>query len=286
MKFQIQYHEVVDSTNLLARNLAQQGAAEGTVVTAGQQTAGRGRRGRTWLSPPDTSIYMSLILRPQIKPEQASMLTLVMGLSVVQACRGLYHADAWIKWPNDMVINKKKVCGILTELNFMPVNKEEEAVKNPQELADHEMSKCESAQKTLAKSNAQNYPDFSVVIGVGMNVNQQHFPEEIMETATSLALEMGTIIDREKLMAEILRIFANNYEVFLESGDLRGLKADYNQVLINRGQSIRVLEPTGEYNGVSGGINDKGELLVTREDGSCTAVYAGEVSVRGVYGYV
>lgn len=250
MNYQIQYRETVDSTNVWAKELARGGAPEGTAAVADRQSAGRGRRGRSWVSPPKSSVYMSLILRPQIRPDQASMLTLVMGLSVVQACRESLGLDAWIKWPNDMVINGKKVCGILTEMGMVS-----------QEI------------------------DY-VVVGVGINVNQQDFPEEIAETATSLSLEKGEKLSREEVRAAVLETFARNYEKFLQTGDLCRLMDEYNQVLINKDRSIRVLDPAGEYNGISGGINEKGELLVTKGDGTCVAVYAGEVSVRGVYGYV
>lgn len=250
MQYQIQYQEVVDSTNDWAKRLAKEGAPEGLVCMADTQTAGRGRLGRQWASPAGDSISMSLLLRPQISPSQASMLTLVMGLSVVQACRSLLGVDAWIKWPNDMVIHGKKVCGILTEM-------------------------------TLQGSQID-----AVVIGTGINVNQTDFPEAIQATATSLALEYGQNMDRREVLDAVLAAFERNYELFLQTGDLRSLQEAYNQVLINRGNEIRVLDPKGAYNGISGGINENGELLVTKEDGTCEAVYAGEVSVRGVYGYV
>lgn len=250
MNYQMQYLEVVDSTNEWARRLAKEGALEGTLCMADAQTAGKGRRGRVWDSPSGHSIYMSLILRPAIRPEQASMLTLVMGLSVVQACRHLFAVDAWIKWPNDMVIAGKKVCGILTEMNM-----------------------------------GSSGIDF-VVIGTGINVNQMDFSGELTQNATSLALELGHCIHRRQLLDAVLSAFEKNYELFLENGDLRDLVDAYNRVLINKDKEIRVLDPAGEYYGISSGINEKGELLVTKEDGTCEEIFAGEVSVRGVYGYV
>lgn len=250
MDYQIHHQKEVDSTNLWAKELASQGAPEGTVALADCQSAGRGRRGRTWFSPKDSSIYMSLILRPHIKPEQASMLTLVMGLSAAQACRDILNLEAWIKWPNDVVINKKKVCGVLTEMQVFP----------------------EGIQY--------------VIIGVGINVNQTVFPDSIAETTTSLACEKGFELKKEEVMAAVLESFSRNYEIFLRTGTLRELMVKYNYMLISKDREIRVLDPVGEYSGVSGGINEKGELLVTKEDGTCAAVYAGEVSVRGVYGYV
>ena len=257
MNYQIHYREEVDSTNLWAKELAKQGAPEGTVTTAGSQTAGRGRRGRSWLSPPDTSIYMSLLLRPQIKPELASMLTLVMGLSTAQTIQKQTGLDAKIKWPNDIVVNKKKVCGILTEMQVFPQGIE------------------------------------YVIIGVGINVSQRTFPDEIANTATSLAIERELAVGKKEIFPEkaqiidqVLECFFQNYERFLLDGSLKGLMADYNQMLVSRNREIRVLDPAGEYSGISTGINELGELLVQKVDGSVEAVYAGEVSVRGVYGYV
>lgn len=273
MQIQIQYRENVDSTNLWAKELAKAGVKEGTLLVADRQNEGRGRRGRSWSSPAGESIYMSLILRPRILPEQASMLTLVMGLSVAQVCRQLYGLDAWIKWPNDVVIGGKKICGILTEMSMLLMEIQ------------------------------------YVVIGVGVNVNGRCFEPAIAETASSLFLESlkkGQIqqpetsvltvqdifpketegLDRNRILTAVMDAFLENYEVFLENGDLKNLQSAYNKMLINVGKEVRVLDPSGEYIGISGGINEKGELLVTREDGTCTAVYAGEVSVRGVYGYV
>ena len=151
-----------------------------------------------------------------------------------------------------MVIHGKKACGILTEMS-------------------------------VSKDGT-----WYVVIGTGINVNGRDFDEVIADTATSLLLETKAeeLLDRQEIMDAVMACFSKNYKLFVETGDLKKLLQSYNQVLINRGKEIRVLEPSGDYTGISDGINEKGELLVTREDGTCTAVYAGEVSVRGVYGYV
>lgn len=298
LNYSVLYKEEVDSTNLWAKDLARSGAPEGTVVLADAQTAGKGRRGRSWASGGGHSIYMSLILRPDIAPEQASMLTLVMGLAVTKACRKilcfdniiksgnrindgriiesvekntesmwniveseknidatkkkneLLFLDAKIKWPNDVVISGKKVCGILTEMGM--------------------------------KSTGIDY----VIAGIGINVNAAEFPVEIQETATSLAIEAGYVLKREELVVAVLEQISIYYKKLLETGDLTNLLDEYNQVLVNREREIRVLDPKGEYRGIATGINKKGELLVMKEDGTQVAVYAGEVSVRGIYGYV
>lgn len=244
------YKDTTDSTNTWAKQVAEQGAPEGAVMVADMQTAGKGRRGRGWISLPGQAVYMSLILRPDILPEQASMVTLILGLSTAQALDELLGLEAKIKWPNDVVLSGKKICGILTEMS--------------------------------TQMDCVNY----LVAGIGINVNMTGFPEEIHDKATSLRIEKGEKIRRAPVIARVLACFTKNYGEFLKTGDLTGLMEAYNELLINRGRPVRVMEPRREYDGISGGINDKGELLVTKEDGTCTPVYAGEVSVRGIYGYV
>ena len=125
-----------------------------------------------------------------------------------------------------------------------------------------------------------------VIAGIGINVNATEFPEEIRETATSLAIEAGRVLEREEIAAAVLEQISIYYKEFLKTGDMTNLIKEYNEVLVNREREIRVLDPKGEYRGIATGINEKCELLVTKEDGTHVAVYAGEVSVRGIYGYV
>lgn len=250
LPYRVLYKDEIDSTNTWAKREAEMGASEGSVLVADMQTAGKGRRGRSWSSPSGHSVYMSLILRPDILPERASMLTLVAGLSVAQAVRDDLGLDAWIKWPNDVVISGKKICGILTEMSL--------------------------------QMECINY----VVIGIGINVNLKDLPEDIADKATSLCLEKGENVHRAEVIAAVLYRFEKNYFRFLKRGNLADVKDSYNEILVNCGRKICVLEPGNEYTAVSGGINEKGELLVTKDDGTKEAVYAGEVSVRGLYGYV
>lgn len=244
------YFDETDSTNNQAKASGEKGGIHGTLFVADKQNAGKGRRGRVWNSPSGESVYMTLLLRPEIPPDRAPMLTLVMGLSVVEVIREATGVDAKIKWPNDIVINKKKVCGILTEMATEMVH--------------------------------VNY----VVIGVGINVNQRRFPEEIADMAASLCGETGKLYRRSEIMAAVLERFERNYETFLKTGDLSGIQEAYNAVLVNCGQEVRVLEPGHEYEAVAEGINETGELLVRFPDGRKKTVFAGEVSVRGIYGYV
>ena len=181
------------------------------------------------------------------------MLTLLMGLSVAQACRDLYHLDAGIKWPNDIVLSRKKVCGILTEMDAGP-----ERIR-------------------------------SVVIGVGINGNLTEFPEELKGKATSLQQELGERILRAPLVAAVLGAFEKNYEIFCQSADLSAFREGYDRMLVHREQLVVVRGAgldRGDLSGVALGINDRGELLVEREDRTVVEVNAGEVSVRGLDGYV
>lgn len=236
------------STNADAKRLAEEGAPHGTIVVTEQQTAGRGRRGRQWTSALGCNVYFTLVLRPSCAPDRACMLTLVMALAVAEAVREL-GLSASIKWPNDVVLNGRKICGILTEMSAEP-----------------------------------DYIHY-VVIGTGVNVNQQEFPEEIKRVAGSLYLEKGEHIARAPLLARILELFEAYYALFDQRGDLSELMESYEALLLNKDSNVRVLDPKGEYEGVARGITREGELLVERENGGMERVYAGEVSVRGLYGY-
>ena len=173
-----------------------------------------------------------------------------MAMAVVRGLRKVTGLEAYIKWPNDVVVNGRKVCGILTEMN--------------------------------TEIDYINY----VVIGAGINVNQQEFPKEIQDTAGSLCLVLGRRISRAELTAAVMEALEGLYEVFLRTQDLSELYQEYNTMCINCGHQVRVQEPENEYIGTAEGINEYGELIITREDGVQTLIYAGEVSVRGLYGYV
>ena len=244
----VHFAKETDSTNLWIKRLAKEGAPEGTLALAEFQSAGRGRLGRSWEVPEGTSVMMSILLRPKFEPQYAPTLTLVMGMAVAKAVKKLGF-DVSIKWPNDVVVSHKKICGILTEMG----------------VRDGKI-------------------DFAV-IGVGINVNIREFPEEMADKATSLYLESGREFDRSQLPGLVMEAFEEYYEKFAATCDLRGLKEEYESILANYNQPVRVLakEP---YEGVARGITDGGELLVEKTDGTIVAVSAGEVSVRGLYSYV
>lgn len=244
----IVYEEIVESTNAYAKMLGEENVMDGTVVVAGKQTAGRGRRGRSWISP-EGNCYFSLLLRPTIQMEHASRLTLVTAIALAEAIKNVSGLETKIKWPNDVVVNGKKLCGILTESSI--------------------------------DGNGLKY----VVIGVGVNVNQKEFDTEIASMATSISLQLKTDIECAKLIAEFLNCFEVCFEIFLKTEDLSMLMCQYNELLVNRDQEVRVIDRL-ERVGVAIGINASGELLVRNTDGMIEKVISGEVSVRGMYGYV
>lgn len=246
---EIRYFPVVDSTNIKAKQLAEEGYPMGTLVVAEQQNAGRGRRGRSWESPRGSGIFMTLLLKPEIHPYNASMLTLVAALAVSAAVTKKTGRPAGIKWPNDIVMNGKKVCGILTEMS--------------------------------AQFDYVNH----IVIGIGINVNSTAFPEELSHMATSLYLETKKSYHRAELIEETLEQFEKYYAEYLKTEDLSGLVKEYNSHLVNLHQIVKVLDPKEPFEGKAMGITPRGELIVDTWE-SRRLVSAGEVSVRGVYGYV
>lgn len=247
---EILYLDEVDSTNTAAKKAAENGAVHGTLVVSERQTGGKGRRGRAWDSPRGTGIFMTLILRPNMAPVHASMLTLVAALAVADGIRECTGAESLIKWPNDIVMSGKKICGILTEMSADP--------------------------------DCINY----VAVGIGINVNMEEFPEEIRGVAASIFTETGKKRKRSLLISAVMAAFERYYEVFMKTTDMSGLLEDYNGKLANCGRTVRVLDPAGEYSGTAIGIDREGELLVEMEDTTVRRVLSGEVSVRGIYGYV
>ena len=242
----IYFYEETDTTNNRARELALEGAPEGTLVVAEKQTAGRGRRGKVWESPLGTGIWMSLVLRPQIMPAEASVLTLLCGLATAEAIEAETGLSAGIKWPNDILINGKKAVGILTEMD------------------------CEMSEVHF------------VIPGIGINVNTASFPPEIAEIATSLYLECGKTVSRRRLVHRVLERLEEHYETFLWTGSFAAMLEDYRKHCITLGKEVHVLgrEP---FFAEALDITPEGELLVRREDNwKEEVVFSGEVSIRGV----
>ena len=237
----------VDSTNEYLKRMVEDGydSDEMLTVTAQFQTAGKGRRGRQWFSDPGTALMFSVLVKPKLAMDDFSMITLIMAMAVRQSLKDM-DIDTRIKWPNDLVLGDKKICGILTE--------------------------------ALLESKR-------LIVGVGINTNQESIPQELKDSATSILLETDDCVDHDSLLDSILFNFEKLLDRLSESGDMTDLKSEYEEALVSLDKEVTVLDPTGEFNGTCKGIDNKGQLIVSHE-GQDTYVYAGEVSVRGIYGYV
>lgn len=243
------YREV-DSTNVVAKRKAREGAPEGTVVIADSQTGGKGRLGKVWDSPGGTGVWMSVVVRPEIPPQDVSGITLVAGLAICEAIREVTSLPAYIKWPNDIVVNGKKVCGILTEMS--------------------------------AEIDRVNY----VIIGMGINVNTTDFPEELQKIGTSLNIESGKNYKRKDIVAQILIFFETYYDKYKQEKSLEGILEAYKKLCITLKNDVQVINRDDAYWARPLDIDKAGSLIVEREDGSKETITSGEVSVRGIYGYV
>src|SRR5579859_7941318 len=232
----------VDSTNRVAMELGYANEPEGSVVLAEEQTAGRGRAGRSWHSERANGIYVTLLLRPRISPVQAPLLTMMAGLSAraaIQAQTGLLPD---VKWPNDLMLDGKKLGGILTEMH---------------------------AETTLVRF---------VIVGTGINVNQEKFPSELSGIATSLRVETGKSQSRLELLARLLREFETDYNRFLRDG-AASIVERFTQVSSYAcGKRVRVSNGNESYVGVTAGLRPEGLLQVQQDDGTLATVFAGDVT--------
>lgn len=245
----IAYYDETDSTNNRIKSFGEEGKPEGYLAVAERQNAGKGRRGRDWLSDKSVGIWMSFLLRPTIEPAKVSMITIVAAVAVARGIEKTTDLDCRIKWPNDIVVNGKKVCGILTEL-----------------------------------SSEVDYVNYAVV-GIGINANMDSFPEELSETATSLSLELGHKIKRSETIVEVLKQFETYYAQFLAEGNLNKLSEEYNRLLISKDKEVIILENDKKYIRKCLGIDELGKLIVENDKGEVNKIISGEVSVRGLYGY-
>jgi BirA family biotin operon repressor/biotin-[acetyl-CoA-carboxylase] ligase len=235
---QIHYYRQVATTMETARGLAKKGAVEGTVVIAGTQTAGRGRIGRTWLSP-EGSLAMSVILKPPLK--NLPHLIMIASLAAVRAIKHIAGIEASIKWPNDVIINGKKVCGILIE----------------NEVA----------------GSSVTYADIG--IGINVNFNPRNFPE-IADIATSLSHEAGSEISRVELAADLL----NELEkLYLEAQRGASVHREWQQNMETPGKRIKVDTGTAVEQGYAETVTENGNLILRRADGSLVEIVAGDVTV-------
>jgi BirA family transcriptional regulator, biotin operon repressor / biotin---[acetyl-CoA-carboxylase] ligase len=232
----------IDSTNRVALELGHAGEPEGAVVLAEGQTAGKGRAGRTWQSDRAAGIYVTLLLRPRLAPVQAPLLTMMAGLSAHAAIQAQTGLTVDLKWPNDLLIGGKKVGGILTEMHAEP------------------------SQVRF------------VIVGIGLNVNQEKFPGELGTTATSLRLETGKQVSRLELLVRLLREFENDYNRFLREGPA-GVTQKFEAVSsYAHGKRVRVTNGTESFAGTTAGLGPEGLLQVKRDDGQLVTVISGDVA--------
>ena len=231
-----------DSTNRVALELGHAGEPEGVVVLAEEQTAGKGRAGRTWQSDRGVGIYATLLLRPRLAPVQAPLLTMMAGLSAHAAIQAQTGLAADLKWPNDLLMRGKKVGGILTEMHAEP------------------------AQVRF------------VIVGIGLNVNQERFSGELGATATSLRIETGKPESRLELLVRLLREFESDYNRFLHEG-AAGVTQKFEAVSSYvQGKRVRVTSGAQSYAGTTAGLGPEGLLQVKRDDGQLVTVISGDVA--------
>jgi BirA family transcriptional regulator, biotin operon repressor / biotin---[acetyl-CoA-carboxylase] ligase len=231
-----------DSTNRVAMELGYASEPEGTVVIAEEQTAGRGRAGRQWHSERGTGLYFTLLLRPKLAPAQAPLLTMLAGLSAHAAIQVQTGLQPELKWPNDLLLNGKKIGGILTEMHAEP-----SAVR-------------------------------FVIVGIGINVNQENFPAELASVATSLRKESGKWNYRLELLVRLLKQFETDYQLFLREGPRFVVERFQSVSNFAKGRRVRVDTGSNSYTGTTAGLTPEGLLQVARDNGPVTTVIAGDVT--------
>ncbi len=247
------YEKIVTSTSDLLKSMESK-LEDWSVIIAEEQTAGRGRLGRTWISKRNKGIYMSILLRPNILPNKAMQITQIAAASLVLAIREIFHIDAMIKWPNDIVINGKKVCGILTEMS--------------------------------AELNQIRY----ISLGIGINVNDDIFDEEIKSVATSLKLacNLDRDIDRKQLLKKFYKYFDDFYFEYIDNDNLDRVMNICREYSAIKDKYVTLIERNKTREVYVLDLDDKGQLLVRNEGGENEVIISGEVSIRGdgIYGKV
>jgi len=239
------YKNVSGSTNSDAKNNSEM--ADGSLFIAEKQNAGRGRRGKGWVSEAGEGIYMTILLKPEISPEKISCLTLAAGMAVCKALRG-FDVDASIKWPNDIIADSKKICGILVELS--------------------------------AEDNEINY----AVCGIGINVHQKSFPDNISGMTSSVLLSTNKEFSRNDIIISVMNCFEKYYKKFLSCG-MSALIDEYKGMCITIGREVTIIKADKKFTATAVGLEENGGLIINH-NGISETVTSGEVSVRGLLGYV
>lgn len=240
--------DTVDSTNSEAKRIAMDELHLEGIVVADEQTNGKGRLGRQWTSDKNSGLWMSLLIRPKLKPDAASAITLVAAAGMTKALEDCTKLKIGIKWPNDLIINGKKVCGILTEMS--------------------------------AEINQLHY----IILGIGVNLNQVNFTESLSDKATSLKKE-GAEVSSKQLLGAFLASFSEFYKQFLK-GDMSQVIAFHQAHSVTIGKHVQIISPIETREAYVLDINADGSLLVKNDLGENEIVFSGEVSVRGINGYI
>jgi len=245
----VEYHRTIDSTNIRAKELGANPKNEVALIIADEQTAGRGRLGRKWVSPQGVGLYSTILLYPSIPTVKASRITLIAAAAMAEAIRQVTSLEVGIKWPNDIVINQKKICGILTEMN--------------------------------AEMNAIHY----LMVGAGVNVGKCDYPEEVSQVATSIEAECGHEISRIELMKVYVEKFSYYYDCFVNDDSLKEVIEVNRKFSVTIHKTVQIISRGESRLAEAISITEDGELVVINESGNEEVIFYGEVSVRGLKGY-
>ena len=243
----------IDSTNAYLKRIALDGAPDGTVAVAAEQTSGRGRRGRSFQSAAGKGVYLSILLRPKLTPSQLMPLTGLIAVAMSRAVDRVAGTHSQIKWTNDLILNGRKLCGILTELSVE------------------------------GETGELQY----VVAGIGFNVSQREedFVGDVAKIATSILRETGKLVSRAELSAAMIEELDALYTA-LKTGDTRGYLDEYRRRCVTIGREVQLLWQDTKEKVMALDVDEEFGLVVRRENGKIETVRTGEVSVRGLYGYV
>lgn len=239
--------QTTDSTNSQLKRMALMGAAEGSICTAEEQTRGKGRLGRVWESPQGAGLWLSVLLRPEMKPERAPVITLAAAIAMAEAIRKVAGAEAKIKWPNDIVVDGRKICGILLEIS--------------------------------AEMDMVEY----VIVGTGVNFRKTAYSDELRDKAVSIEEVCSAVPKRREIMAEYLNLLEKLMDIVAISG-FEGIRERYEAMSATLGKRVQV---TGSVNvtGTAENVDSEGCLMVRDDEGTLHRILSGDVSVRGVMGY-
>lgn len=241
------FFDSIDSTNIYAKNLAYEGTKEGTVIISNTQINGKGRLEKQWISEKDSGIYMSIILRPNIELINCNQITLITSIALCRVLKSL-NLETYIKWPNDIILNNKKISGILIELS--------------------------------AEIEKVNY----IIVGVGINVNNKSIDENIKDKATSIFLETKNMFSRVQIIQSFLFEFEKMYTQYIKNSNFNEFLDEYKELCINLGKEVKIFSKDKEDFGKIVGITEYGQLIFLNNKNEEIKIISGEVSIRNIDG--